>query len=119
MERTRNQTLNELYQAVAEHLAKEARNHVPETGRFQKYTVEGHIKGEKIRGILGIEEGYKSDSDRCVSLGVHWDDDDRLLSNFLFTGTKQEVLEWLESQDGQRQIMNAYMHLEEKLIRLF
>jgi len=45
--------------------------------------------------------------------------DEAMVSNFLFTGTKQEVLEWLESQDGQQQVVDAYMHLEEKLIHLF
>lgn len=119
MEQERKQMLNDLYRAVAERLAKNAQDSVPETGRFHKYTIAGHIKGDDIRGILGIEEGYKSDSDRCVSLGVHWLNDDRMVSNFLFTGTKQEVLEWLESQDGQQQVVDAYIRLEEKLIHLF
>lgn len=51
--------------------------------------------------------------------GVHWLNDDRMVSNFLFTGTKQEVLEWLESQDGQQQVVDAYIRLQEKLIHLF
>ena len=38
--------------------------------KIQKYTIAGHFTGENIRGILGIEEGYQSDSDRCVSLSI-------------------------------------------------
>lgn len=53
MEQERKQMLNDLYRAVAERLAKNAQDSVPETGRFQKYTIAGHIKGDDIRGILG------------------------------------------------------------------
>lgn len=118
MEQARMKDVNKLYPAVAERLAEKAQDHVPESGRFQKYTIAGHFTGENIRGILGIEEGYQSDSSRCVSLGVCCYGDDRMVSNFLFTGTKQEVLEWLKSPEGQQEIVNAYIHLEDKLIRL-
>ena len=118
MEQTRIKDVNKLYRAVAEHLAEKAMDHVPETGRFKKYTIAGHFTGEDIRGILGIEVASRSDSARCVSLGVCCDGDDRMVSNFLFTGTKQAVLEWLKSPAGQQEIVDAYIHLEEKLIHL-
>ena len=41
-----------------------------------------------------------------------------MVSNFLFTGTKQEVLEWLKSPEGQQEIVDAYIRLEEKLVDL-
>lgn len=118
MEQARIKDVNKLYRAVAERLAEKAQDNVPETGRFKKYTIAGHFTGENIRGILGVEEAYQSDSARCVSLGVCCDGDDRMVSNFLFTGTKQEVLEWLESPKGQQVIVDTYIRLEEKLVHL-
>ena len=118
MEEARMKDVKKLYRAVAEHLAEKAQDNVPETGRFKKYTIAGHFTGENIRGILGIEEGYQSDSARCVSLGVCCDGDDRMVSNFLFTGTKQEILEWLGSPEGQQEIADAYIHLEDKLLHM-
>ena len=118
MEQARMKDVNKLYPAVAERLAERAQDNIPETGRFKKYTVAGHFTGEDIHGILGIEEAYQSDSSRCVSLGVYCDGDSRMVSNFLFTGTKQEVLEWLKSPVGQQEIVDAYMHLEDKLLRM-
>lgn len=118
MEQARMKDVNKLYRAVAERLAEKAQDNVPETGRFKKYTIAGHFTGEDIRGILGVEEAYQSDSARCVSLGVYCDGDSRMVSNFLFTGTKQEVLEWLKSPEGQQEIVDAYMRLEEKLFHL-
>ena len=119
MEQARMKDVNKLYRAVAERLAEKAQDNVPGTGRFKKYTIAGHFTGENIRGILGIEEAYQSDSARCVSLGVCCDGDDRMVSNFLFTGTKQEVLEWLKSPEGQQEIVDTYIHLEDKLFHLF
>lgn len=118
MEQARIQIVNKLYRAVAERLAEKAQDNIPETGRFKKYTISGHFTGEDIRGILGVEGTHQSDSARCVSLGVYCDGDDRMVSNFLFTGTKQEVLQWLKSPKGQQEIVDAYIHLEEKLIHL-
>lgn len=118
MEQARIEVVNKLYRAVAERLAEKAQDNVPETGHFQKYTIAGHLTGDNVRGILGIEKAYQSDSARCVSLGVYCDGDDRMVSNFLFTGTKQEVLEWLESPEGQQEVVDAYIRLEEKLVHL-
>lgn len=118
MEQARMESVNKLYPAVAERLAERAQDHVPETGRFKKYTIAGQFTGENIHGILGIEEAYQSDSSRCVSLGVYCDGDGRVLSNFLFTGTKQEVMEWLKSPEGQQEIVDAYIRLEDKLVRM-
>ena len=118
MKKARIRDVNKLYRAVAERLAENARDYVPETGHFKKYTVSGHLTGDAVRGILGIDESFKSDSSRCVSLGVYCDGDDRMVSNFLFTGTKQKILEWLKSPEGQQVIVDAYIHLEEKLIRM-
>ena len=118
MEQARIKDVNKLYRAVAKRLAEKAKDNVPETGRLKKYTIAGHFTGENIHGILGIEEANRLDSTQCVSLGVYCDGDDRMVSNFLFTGTKQEVLEWLKSSEGQQEIVDAYIHLEEKLEHL-
>lgn len=118
MEQARIESVNKLYRAVAGRVAEKAPDYVPETGHFKKYTFAAHFTGENIRSLLTIEEGHQSKSDRCVSLGVYCDGDGRMVSNFLFTGTKQEVFAWLKSPAGQQEIVDAYIRLEDKLIRL-
>lgn len=115
MKLTREQQLNKLYQAVAELLVEKAKVSLPEAGSFRKITVGGNVKGEICHSILGIEESYSSQTERYVTLGVYREGEDRVVSNYLFKGTKQEVLEWLESPEGLTQIIEAYEHLEEKV----
>ena len=119
MEQARADVLHRLYSLIADDMAKKAQLHVPETETFRKYTIQGHLTGDDIYGLLGVEEADHAGSARCVSMSVFCKGDDRVLTNFLFTGTKQEVLEWLKSADGQREIVDAYIQLEEKLVLLF
>lgn len=112
---TREEQLNKLFQTVAELLVKNAKEGVPETGSFQKLTVGGKIKGADYESILGIEQSYQAENERRVTLGMHRTGDDRLVSNDLFKGTKEEVLAWLESPEGLEQIIEAYKHLEARV----
>ena len=112
MKLTREEQLNKLFQAVAELLVKNAKEGVPEIGSFRKLTVRGGIKGMEYEGILGIEQSYRVENERRVTLGVHGKGDDRLVSNYLFKGTKEDVMAWLESPEGLEQIIEAYEHLE-------
>ena len=114
MEYTHEQKMNQLFQKVAEVLAEHATARIPETGSFRKVAVDAHIGEENWESTLGIEESYLSETERRVSLGVHTADDDRLVCNYLFKGTKQEILTWLNSPEGLAQIIESCDHLIEK-----
>lgn len=111
MEYTHEQKMNQLFQKVAEVLTEHAQAKVPETGSFRKVAVDAEIGDEDWESTLGIEESYLSETERRVTLGVHKKDSDRLVSNYLFKGSKQEVLTWLESPEGLTQIIEACDHL--------
>ena len=115
MKLTREEQLNKLFRTVAELLVKNAKEGVPETGSFQKLTVGGKIKGADYESILGIEQSYQAKNERRVTLGMHRTGDDRLVSNDLFKGTKEEVLAWLERPESLEQIIEAYKHLEARV----
>lgn len=111
---TREEQIFKLFEAVAELLVKKARELVPETGSFQKVCIEGHYSGTDCHSYLSIENSHRSETERQVTLGVFREGYDKLVSNYLYTGTRQEVLSWLESREGLKQIIKAYEHLEEK-----
>lgn len=115
MEYTHEQKMTILFQKVAEVLTEHAKARVPETGSFRKVAVDAEIGDEDWESTLGIEESYLSEIERRVTLGVHKKDSDRLVSNYLFKGTKQEVLTWLGSPEGLAQIIEACDHLGEKV----
>lgn len=111
MEYTHEEKMRQLFQKVAEVLVEHAQARVPETGSFRKVGVDAEIRDEDWECTLGIEESYLSDTERRVTLGVHQKNSDRLVSNYLFRGTKQEVLNWLASPEALPQIIEACDHL--------
>lgn len=115
MELTHEQQMHKLFGAVTELLAKNIEAHIPGTGSFRTVDVGGHVKGSQYHSSLRVEESYRSETERRVALGVYRDDDDRLVSNYLFHGTKQEVINWLSSPQALEEIIAAYEHLEKKV----
>ena len=106
--------LNILYETVMKQLVQAAREEMPETGTFRRITVVGYCKGSPLRSILGIEESYSSETQRYITFGMYREGEDRITSNYLFKGTKQEVLAWLETPENREQVIDAYEHLEDK-----
>ena len=105
--------LQSLFAAVTEHLSDSVRDRVPETGSFRKVSVGGHCKGSLYRSVLSVEESYKCETLRWVTLGVYREGEDRVISNYLFKGTRQEVLGWLEDPANLSVLAEACAHLEE------
>ena len=114
MEYTHEEKMTILFQKVAEVLTEHAHPRVPERGSFRKAAVDAEIREEGWVATLGIEESYLSETERRVRLGVHNTGDDRLVSHYLFKGTKQEILTWLNSPEGLAQIIESCDHLIEK-----
>lgn len=115
MESTREQRM-ELFQFLAELLAKKAEAGIPESGSFQKTMVRGTIKGTECHSLLGVEASCQSATERCVSIGVYREGNDELVSNLLFCGTGQEMCAWLQNPEGLERIVEAYGRLEERLL---
>ena len=107
--------LNILFEAVTEHLVRLARDQVPETGSFRRVSMGGYRKGHPFHSILGIEESYESETMRRISLGMYREGEDRVISNYLFRGTKQEVIAWLEDPENRQEIIDTFEHLESRL----
>lgn len=115
MESTRERRM-ELFQFLAELLAKKAEAGIPESGSFQKTMVRGTIKGTECHSILEIQASYQTEAEQCVMIGVYREGDDDMVSNLLFCGTGQEMHAWLESPEGLERIVEAYGRLEERLL---
>lgn len=115
MKLTYEEKLQRLYKAVAEHLSKEIRAKMPETGSFRKIFVTANYDKSGLRGMVSAEPSYQGDDMRVICVGAFRNGEDRIVSNYLFTGTKEAVLAWLESLAGVQEIIEAYAQLEKKV----
>lgn len=104
-----------LFQKVTEILIENAQARVPEAGSFRRVGVDAELREEGWESTLSIEESYLSETERRIMLGVRRADDDRMVNNYLFKGSKQEVLAWLNSPEGLAEIIAACDHLIRKV----
>ena len=74
---------------------------VPENGKFKKLSVSFDIPDTQNKAQFIVEADGKDFKDqRRVSIGVHHKNSDRVISNYMFKGTKQEVLAYLNNPEN-------------------
>lgn len=92
-----------------------AQREVPENGKFMRVYVDFEIPETMNKGIFTIEHDEKDPNKlRTLSLGVHHQNRDKLFSNYLLTGTKQEILDYLKDSANQDKLIETVNHLSEK-----
>jgi len=103
-----------LISKAAEFLADVVQTRIPETGVFQTVSVIFDYPGEPFGGRLAVEKSYEALDSRRITAGIHRKNDDRLVSNYLFTGTKAEVLDWLRSAENLPGLIDTFEHLKDR-----
>lgn len=74
---------------------------VPENGKFQKISVSFDIPDTQNKAQFLIEADAKDYKDqRILSIGVHHQNSDRVISNYMFKGTKQEIIDYLKDNSN-------------------
>lgn len=98
---------------LVEVLAADVQNKVPETGSFQKVFVTYEHPDKKMKGILTVEADAREEDIRRVSAGMFIKGEDKMVSNYVFKGTKAEVLSWL-TEEQVPDLIETYKHLKVK-----
>lgn len=106
------QRLQMVYQKAAECMSKEIEEKMPENGSFQKIFVTECYDKSDLRGMLCAETSYQGENIRKIFVGAFREGDDRLVRNYLFTGTKQEILVWLTKPESVKEMIECYRNLE-------
>ena len=103
-----------LVSKVVEVEAENVKNKVPETGQFPKVFVTYEHPDKKLKGMLSVKADGREDAIRRVSAGMFVKGEDRVVSNYVFKGTKAEVLSWL-TKEQVPDLIEIYEHLKEKV----
>jgi len=96
-------------------LANLSERSVPENNKFQPVSVDYNLPDSQNMAKVTVECDYENPANqRRVSVGVHHKDRDRLISNYLFKGTKQEVINFLKDEKNQQQFVDSIKTLSAK-----
>lgn len=104
-------TTRTLLTAVLEKLSIQVEESVPETGRCREVGVSFQYVDHSCIGVLRMY-GF-GETERSVVAGACQRGNDRLVSNLLFRGTKQECLAFLRSPETLGELIKDYEHLQE------
>ena len=110
-----NEDMTLLMNGCKEFLHKEAERKVPENGIFGKVSVEFVIPDSSNEGLFYINHSAENPKDqRVLSVGVHHKNSDRMTSNILLKGTKEEILSYLKSEENTQTLIDTVEHLSNK-----
>lgn len=92
-----------------------AEKEVPENGQFRKVFVSFDIPNSTNEAKLIIEQDEtEPKTQRRLSVGVHHQNSDRLISNYLLKGTKKEIIDFLKDDNNNQEIIDAVNILSSK-----
>ena len=90
---------------------------IPCTGRFLKKHIGFEIPDTGFEGVLGIEEyGKEPLTMRCLSVGVYDNESGMMRFNYKFKGTNDEVMSFLRSKEGLKEIFRSVVHLYDRCV---
>ncbi len=99
-----------------EYLAQRAEREVPENGMFTRLFVAFDIPETQNEAIIAIEHDEKEPkTQRRLSIGVHNQYSDRMFSNYVLKGTKQEIIDYLNNKENQESIKTTVSSLSSKV----
>lgn len=96
-------------------LIKKAEKEVPENGRFAPVVVTYKLPDSNNKVRVKIEHDEKEyQTQRRLSVGVHHENSDRLSSEYLKKGTKQEIITYLSEENTTKEMADAMIKLSKK-----
>lgn len=107
--------LNKIVTKSNEMIASAAEKQVPENGKFTPLTISYNIPDSMNMAKITIEcDENEPKTTRRVSVGVHHQNADRLISNYIFKGDKSKVIEYLNNADNSSEFIKTIKELSEK-----
>ena len=89
---------------------------VPENGLFRKITLSFEVPDTNNVGVYSIEYDHKNPKvQRYLTLGVHHKNSDRLVSNIVLKGTKQDILDYIKNSENQTKTIEMSRELSDKV----
>lgn len=93
----------------------EAKAKLPQEGFFSKIKIGLIYPDDKeIYGLLNLEPGSGKAS-RVAHVGAYRDGEFRLVRNFFFFDSTQELMDWLAAEDTGPKLIEIYQHLRERV----
>lgn len=87
----------------------------PEFGKFRPFIYQLQYPGTDYLGVMQISYSDEDRAERFFSVGVRHMASDMLISNFLFSGTKQEILDWMKTDEALSEVVSTIMTLKPDL----
>lgn len=108
-------SMGNLVSKTREFLADRTEKEIPENGLFRKIFVAFDVPNTNNEAMLVLEmDGEEPRTQRRLSVGVHHKNADRLTSNYLLKGTKEEIISYLNDSSNQQDIINLVNDLSQK-----
>jgi len=98
-----DEMLNFALKMCSQKIAESAERCVPEYNKFSSHSIAFLIPGtSNVAEIIIKQDEKEYKNQRRVLLGVHHKNSDAIVSNYVFKGTKKEVLEYLKSLSSEK-----------------
>ncbi len=89
-------------------LANRAEREVPENGKFRKIFVAFDIPDTQNEALISFEHDEIDPKNmRRISIGVHRLGSDRITSNYIIKGTKNELIEYLKKIEFKKEFKDT------------
>lgn len=112
---TYEQKMNILVPKTKEVLADTVQKQVPENGLFRKVFVTFSVPDTNNKAVLGLEyDENEPKTQRRLFVGVHHENRDAMVKNYILKGTKSEILEYLKDGSNQQKLIDTVNTLSAK-----
>ena len=98
---------------MMELLLEASQKRVPENGKFSKFSLTMQFPDERYFGTITVDFGSNPRTERTVAVGVYPAASNRMVSNYVFWGTKKELLTWFSDSETADELANSFIHLRE------
>lgn len=90
---------------------------VPEEGPTQRVFVAFDYPGTGYEAFLAAEEDHLNRNSRRVRVMMRPQGSGRVMSNYIWKGTKQELLRWLDQEERESELLKIFQDLADSLAK--
>ncbi len=111
----RDEIIKKLTNMAVSYLKDVSERAVPENGKFTNSFVTIELPESQNIALISIEPSAKEPkTQRILLVGVRNKYSDRIFSNYMFTGTKKEVLDYIDGGKNNSEIIESINTLSKK-----
>lgn len=100
-------------------LAERVEKEVPASGRFMPISVSFDYPGTAYSAYLRLEPSALGDgTERCLRSYMGEKGSDKVISHYMYAGTKDKVLAWLKDKKNEKDLRQSYEELKQGADRM-